>query len=160
MRDIKKENTINNNDNKNYFLVTAKCGHVGKSYYIPITFPIIAKDAKTAAKIVRGYSRVKHDHKDAILNIEKVDLLSFTTQSLINNKLIYLHCSSKKDQKLINDWIEKNRVEETETTYKQRMGKKFYITKDNNYVNKFGKKIRNLKKYSKYNMIDTCAIQL
>ena len=50
-----------------YYEVTAKCGHVGKGFYIPITFPVRAKSAAEAASVTRAFPRVKHDHKDAIL---------------------------------------------------------------------------------------------
>ena len=49
-----------------FYLVTTKCGHVGKGHYVPITFPIKAENGKEAAKIARMLPRVKHHHWDAI----------------------------------------------------------------------------------------------
>ena len=54
---------------KNYYEVLAKCGHVGKKHYVPVKFAVIAEDGKEAAKMVRYFPRVKHNHKDAILNV-------------------------------------------------------------------------------------------
>ena len=44
---------------KKFYIVTAKCGHVGKSKYILINFPVIAEDGREAAKIARQIPRDK-----------------------------------------------------------------------------------------------------
>ena len=82
----------------NYYLVTAKCGHVGKTSYMPITFPVIAESGKEAARIVRGYPRVKRDHWDAILDCQKVDEATHNAQKALNAKDPYLHATSKQEQ--------------------------------------------------------------
>ena len=46
-----------------YYNVTAKCGHVGRENYIPISFAVKAQSAKEASKRVRNFPRVKHDHE-------------------------------------------------------------------------------------------------
>ena len=56
---------------KRYFKVEAKCGHVGHGKCIWITFATAAEDGKEAAKKVRDFKRVKHDHKDAIKKARK-----------------------------------------------------------------------------------------
>ena len=56
-----------------YYAVTCKCGHVGKHTYMPITFPIKASDGKEAARVARTFPRVKHDKKDAILDVREID---------------------------------------------------------------------------------------
>lgn len=56
----------------NMYKVIAKCGHVGKGKYIQIAFAVKANDGKEAAKIVRKFPRVKHDKKDAIINVIKL----------------------------------------------------------------------------------------
>ncbi len=53
-----------------YFIVTAKCGHVGRDNYIPIDFAVKAESASKAASYARDLPRVKHDHKDAILSVQ------------------------------------------------------------------------------------------
>ncbi|MCR4660994.1 MAG: hypothetical protein K5765_03205 [Clostridia bacterium] len=87
----------------NYFEVIAKCGHVGRGYYVPIEFAVIAEDGKEAAKMVREFPRVKHDHKDAILNVYKIDYERYLEIVEMNNNDPYLKCRSKKEQKLIKD---------------------------------------------------------
>ena len=52
--------------------VICKCGHVGKQHYIEISFPIIAENGREAAKKARYLPRVKHHHKDAIINVRKI----------------------------------------------------------------------------------------
>ena len=61
------------NEFEKYYMVIAKCGHVGKKHYVPIKFAVIAEDGKEAAKMVRQFPRVKHNHKDAILSVNKID---------------------------------------------------------------------------------------
>ena len=52
-----------------YFMVTVKCGHVGKNKYYKGTLFLKAENGRAAAKQARECPRVKHDHKDAILNV-------------------------------------------------------------------------------------------
>ena len=60
-----------------YFTVTAKCGHVGRDCYIPITFAVKANSAKEAASVTRFLPRVKHHHKYAILYEKEVDFSAY-----------------------------------------------------------------------------------
>ena len=79
------------NEEKNYYKVICKCGHVGRKNYVPIQFAIIAENGKEAAKIARQLPRVKHNHKDAILKVEKIDLKQFLEIKEINDSDQYLH---------------------------------------------------------------------
>lgn len=88
-------------ETKNYYEVIAKCGHVGKKHYVPVKFAVIAEDGKEAAKMVRDFPRVKHDHKDAILNVNKIDYERFQEIVEMNRNDPYLKCHSRKEQKLI-----------------------------------------------------------
>ena len=92
-----------------FYLVTAKCGHVGKTSYMPITFPVKAENGKEAAKKVRAYPRVKRNHWDAILGCKKVDKQTYFAQIEINNNDPYLHATSKQEQKRIVEDIQ-NRI--------------------------------------------------
>jgi len=80
-----------------YYLVTAKCGHVRKSNYIPITFEVRAANGKEAAAIARRYPRVKHDHVDTIQRVEEVSIKEFLRQKEVNSKDPYLKITSRKD---------------------------------------------------------------
>src|SRR5690554_3450399 len=81
---IKEERIILNKDGENYFLIELKCGHVGRHRYIPITFPVIAKDLKSAVAIARRKGRVKRDHKDVVLSYELVNKERYDEQIKIN----------------------------------------------------------------------------
>ena len=85
----------------NYYEVIAKCGHVGRKHYVPIKFAVIAENGREAAKKVREFGRVKHGHKDAILNVNKIDHERFKEINKVNDDDPYLKCHSKHEQKLI-----------------------------------------------------------
>lgn len=112
----------------NYYLVTTKCGHVGKSYYIPITFPIIAEDGKEAARIARNKPRVKHDHWDAILSCISVDEETYNKQIEINRDDPYLHVGSRHAQNALIDQIKHRLVRDNHqnelVSYRHRKGTK------------------------------------
>lgn len=98
-------------ETKNYYEVIAKCGHVGKKHYVPVKFAVIAKDGKEAAKMVRQFPRVKHDHKDAILNVNKIDYERYLEIVKMNNNDSYLKCHSRHEQKLIDNLEERLEVD-------------------------------------------------
>ena len=89
------------NELKKYFMVIAKCGHVGKKNYIPVKFAVVAESGKEAAKKVRQFPRVKHNHKDAILDVKCITFEEFLEIKEINNNDPYLKCHSRQEQNLI-----------------------------------------------------------
>lgn len=98
-------------ETKYYYEVIAKCGHVGRKHYIPIKFAVFAGNGKEAAKIVRQFPRVKRDHKDAILNVNKIDYERFLEIIKMNNEDPYLKCHSRHEQKLINNLVDRLEVD-------------------------------------------------
>ena len=106
---------------KNFYEVVAKCGHVGRNKYIPIKFAVKAESGKEAAAIVRWYPRVKHNHKDAILTVEKIDYLRYLEINAINDNNPYLKCKSKYEQRLIEGLAEQleNDNHSNKTRYKK-----------------------------------------
>lgn len=88
-------------ETKNYYEVIAKCGHVGKKHYVPVKFAVVAESGKEAAKKVRQFPRVKHDHKDAILDVRCITLEEFLEIKEINDNDPYLKCHSRQEQNLI-----------------------------------------------------------
>ena len=88
-----------------FFEVTAKCGHVGKGYYYEGVFYEIAESATEAAKIVRQRGRVKHDHKDAILDVIEIDKKAFIDGRLAKLDNLYFICKNKQEQNLIFEQI-------------------------------------------------------
>ena len=85
--------------NKNYYKVKCKCGHVGRGYYIPIDFPVIANNAKEAVQIARFIPRCKHHHKNCILEVTKISYEEFIAINKTNNEDPYLLCKSIQQQR-------------------------------------------------------------
>lgn len=85
--------------NNNYYIVEAKCGHVGKDKYILIKFPIKASSKKEAATKARLLPRVKHHHKDAIRDVREVDYDAFASQIEENKYNTYLNVSNIQEQR-------------------------------------------------------------
>jgi len=96
-----------------YYLILCKAGHVGRNYYMPIWFPVEAEDGRQAAAIARAIPRVKHDHKDAILDCVKTDYEGFLAQIEENAKDPYLLCRSRHEQDQIMPLIKYRLVEDT-----------------------------------------------
>jgi hypothetical protein len=83
---------------KNFYRVVAKCGHVGRCNYILIAFAVMAENGKEAARMTRLFPRVKHDHKDAILECVKISYEEYLELQEVNNNDPYLKCKSKHQQ--------------------------------------------------------------
>lgn len=112
-----------------YYIVTAKCGHVGRGYYIPIDFPVKAESKTEAAKIARNFPRVKHHHKDAILDCREVSFEEYNTARVKNQAYTYLLCHSSSEQRLICD-LEDRTIKETKSeTQFNRNDKIVYLLK-------------------------------
>ena len=94
-------------ETKKYYEVIAKCGHVGRKNYIPVKFAVIAESGKEAAKKVRQFPRVKHDHKDAILNVRCITLEEFLKIKESNDNDPYLKCHSRQEQNQIVNLAER-----------------------------------------------------
>lgn len=83
-----------------YYEVTAKCGHVGKDYYVSKKFAVAARNAKEAALKARYIPRVKHDHKDAILSVREISEEQFNERLELNERDRYFYCRNTQEQKL------------------------------------------------------------
>ena len=88
---------------KKYYSVTTKCGHVGKGYYILIDFPVVAENAKEAARIARDIPRVKHNHSDAIREVIEITKEQFKELKENNKNDPYLNAHSKQEQDFMCD---------------------------------------------------------
>ena len=82
-----------------YFMVTAKCGHVGKNNYFKGTLFLKAEDGKEAARIARECPRVKHDQKDAILSVTEINSIIFEAGREMNHKIHYYTCETIQEQR-------------------------------------------------------------
>lgn len=126
-----------------YYEVTAKCGHVGKGFYIPIGFAVRAETASEAATVTRTMPRVKHDHKDAILSVREVDVFEYDDLKQVNRYDPYLQCRSRREQMMEYDAIYNRLVEERRNSVwceKELSEKAVYDGK---------KRIRNVRQYAR-----------
>lgn len=87
------------------FKVTAKCGHVGKNYYVIKSFPVQASDGKEAARIARNIPRVKHHHKDAIISVEEITLAEYYLLIQQNKNDPYFSCQNIQDQRRYDEVV-------------------------------------------------------
>ena len=85
-------------NDKKYYEVVAKCGHVGRRKYVPIKFAVIASSGKEAAYIARYIPRVKHNDKHAILSVKEISYMRFVEINEVNAKDLYLKCGCKQEQ--------------------------------------------------------------
>ena len=126
--------------NNKYYTVTCKCGHVGIKYFIRVSFPIIATCGKDAAYIARHYiPRVKHDHKDAILDCSEITHEEYIELQKINDSDPYLKCKCKQEQEMIELFSSRLELEPRflkakkktkRETVKYRLKKQSYLLKE------------------------------
>lgn len=131
-----------------FYLVMTKCGHVGKTKYIPITFPISAENKKDAARIARNMPRVKHHHKDAIISVKEVLKNEFEFQEKINESDLYLKAKNKQEQNQIADF--KSRLLDDDYNIN-----KYHKVKNNKHKKNNNYKIRKQKIIDNQNCIET-----
>lgn len=136
-----------------YFTVTAKCGHVGRNCYIPITFPVRAESAAEAAFFTRQMPRVKHHHKDAILSVTEIDRFEYQDLTYVNSFDPYLSCTSRREQMAEYDAIY-NRIEEE--ILDSRVPERTLPEKT---VFSGKKRIRNVRRYAKEQASDYAMLE-
>jgi len=78
-----------------YYIVTAKCGHVGRGKYLLVNFPVKALSKEEAEKRVMQFPRVKSDLVDAVRGKE-VTPEEFEAQYIINDSNPYLKSNSNE----------------------------------------------------------------
>ena len=89
-----------------YYMVKAKCGHVRRSNYIIVVYPVMANNGKEAAAMVRQFPRVKHDHKDAIMAVNEISHNEYKILRMVNNYDNYLRCTSRQEQIILCEDME------------------------------------------------------
>lgn len=90
-----------------YFIVTTKCGHVGKWNCIWIDYAVAAESASDAAQKAKTFGRVKRNHKNVIAQVIEVSFDEFMHQHSVNDIDPYLHCKNIQQQRLIEDIYER-----------------------------------------------------
>jgi hypothetical protein len=87
---------------KGYFLVCCKCGHVGRSNFIRLIFPVTALNAREAAVLGRQRPGVKHDHPDAVLWVREVEKPEYLAAVSILKNDIYWKSARRNQGHLID----------------------------------------------------------
>jgi len=88
-------------EGQKFYAVTCKCGHTGsRSTYCKVEFPIKALNGREAAEIARFIPRVKHHHKDCIIQVTEVSFEEYIKIKEKNDADPYLTCHSIQDQEL------------------------------------------------------------
>ena len=140
---------MNNENNKNYYAVTCKCGHTGsKQKYIPIEFGIIAHNAKEAASIGRKMPRCKHNHKDCVLRVRQVSRQEYIYIRKRNARDPHLQCTSIQEQSqydLSDRFVPETRYLDDDTDEEER---KSMVFSGKNKIRKPKKFIRFNRDYS------------
>ena len=108
--------------------VNAKCGHVGRGKYVNISFPVVASDGKSAAKIVRFMGRVKHDWKDAINYVREITAEEYASLVAINQEDMYLQCRNVQMQREIDGFKDRIQIRQ-EISYGEKERSVEYILK-------------------------------
>ena len=106
---------------------------MGRSHFVRVTFPIAAENGKEASKIARYIPRVKHNHKDYILDFSTVDLDTFKNAQLEISNDEYLHCKNKQEQNEIvgfSSRIEDEPIKETNNKKKKKDSLKYRRRKE------------------------------
>lgn len=116
-----------------YFMVTVKCGHVGKNNYYKGTLFLKAENGRAAAKQARECPRVKHDQKDAILSVSEIDEKFFEIGCELNHTVHYYTCKNIQEQRMYFSEIENNVfVEERVFEEPKKYAKKHSLRKNYN----------------------------
>jgi hypothetical protein len=97
----------------NFYKVVAKCGHVGRSRYCEKAFFVKAEDGRIAAQVVRKKGRVKHDHKDAILSVKKIDETEYVAGRQANKNDPFFNSSNVQQQRQNFEQIAEHIFKET-----------------------------------------------
>ena len=82
-----------------FYEVKAKCGHVGRKFYALKTFAIKAENGREAARIARDIPRVKHHHKDAIVDVKKIEYDRYIEIIEMNQDDPYFKCHNVQEQR-------------------------------------------------------------
>ena len=116
---------------KKYFIVIAKCGHVGKGKYIEVEFPTISSSKTNAAKSVLQAGKVKKQLKNAISAVYEVNEDEYLEVKERFENDSYIHSHYKKEVSLDSYDIQslefKNKIKTSFNDRTERV--KYYLNK-------------------------------
>lgn len=92
---------INEDDglfDKKYFAVVAMCGHSSIGFFVPIIFPITAKDKESAINKIKATPRVKSEASRCVLGISEISKSEFGFLDFINTTDSFLTQKQSPDE--------------------------------------------------------------
>ena len=109
-------------ENKKYYIVKTKCGHVGRNNWVEIDLPIMADNGKEAALKARLTPRVKHHRKDAIISVKSVSKVEYCECLKVYREDPYTKCKNNQDQRMIDGF--ERRIQTTDEVERDYTNKK------------------------------------
>lgn len=100
---------------RHYYIVIAKCGHVGKGKYLEVRFPVYADSAHEAAQMILMRPKVKRHLKNAISNTYEVDYNKYLKEKELFENNDYIRAHYKKE--IIKYFDETNCLDKLNRTY-------------------------------------------
>lgn len=87
-----------------YYIVVAKCGHVGNGKYLEVEFPIYARSKSEAAQNCLKRGKVKKHLKNAITSVCEItyEYYQELKNQFSNNKFVHAHTKGE-----ISEFIDK-----------------------------------------------------
>ncbi len=89
-----------------YFLVKAKCGHVGRGKYIEVDFPICAETMHDASQSCLQRPKVKRHLKNAISSVREVSFDDYQEERQAFNVNSYVRAHTKKETRVWLDEVQ------------------------------------------------------
>ena len=140
-----------------YFAVKTKNGHtgLGKGYYIPIVYVVMALTASAAAQQARQIPRVKHHKSDAILEVKEIGLQERQEIIMTNREDPFLQSKNIQEQRSRISYDELLDRVVPEIIIEKRIGKKDPKGKSRIYRGKI--LLRKPNRYCRYSY-DSCRL--
>lgn len=82
---------------KKYYIVIAKCGHVGKGKYVEVEFPVMAESKSEASKRILKAPKVKKQLKNAITCVFEVLEEEYYIAKIRYDNNEYVHSHYKRE---------------------------------------------------------------
>ncbi len=116
-----------------YYLVIAKCGHVGKGKYVEVEFPVYAIDKHSASQMCLRKGKVKKHLKNAISSIYEITYEEYLKRLDVYKENQFVKAHTKKE---IVDYIESAQKLESDrkgykNSFKSRSERVLYLLKRN-----------------------------
>lgn len=80
-----------------YYLVTAKCGHVGRGKYYEVDFPIKAENKSAAAQYCLTKPKVKKQLDNAISYVEEISFEKYIEKAVELKNDLFVKAHTKKE---------------------------------------------------------------